>query len=75
MYRLERWKKIFLTAVSNFIPQKKLNGRNPLLSIGFNILHKIKKKSSIRRKMNKDPSGSLQRKYKSMRSDVKLIIA
>ena len=70
----ERWKKIFLTAVSNFIPQKKLKGRNPLPWIDGNILHRIKKKESIRRKIKKDPSGSLQRKYKFVRSEVKKLL-
>ena len=70
----ERWKKIFLTAVSNFIPQRKLKGRNSLPWIDGNILHKIRKKELIRRKMKKDPFGSLQRKYKSMRSEVKKLL-
>ena len=70
----ECWKKIFLSAVTNFIPQKKLKGQNPLPWIDGNILHKIKMKESIRRKMKKDPSGSLERKYKSMRSKVKKLL-
>ena len=70
----ECWKKIFFSAVANFIPQKKLKGRNPLPWIDGNILHKIKKKESIRRKMKKDSSGSLERKYKSMRSKVKKLL-
>ena len=70
----ERWKKIFVTAVSNFIPHKKHKGRNPLPWIDGNILHRIKKKESIRRKRKKDPSGSLQRKYKFMRFEVKKLL-
>ena len=58
----ECWKKPCLTDISNFIRQKKLKGRNPVPWVDGNILHKIKKKESIRRKMKKDPSGSLQRK-------------
>ena len=70
----ECWKKPCLTDISNFIRQKKLRGRNPVPWVDGNILHKIKKKESIRRKMKKDPSGSLQRKYKSMHSEVKKIL-
>ena len=68
------WKDMFLTTVSHYIPVKKLKGRNPLPWIDSNILHKIKTKDSIRRKLKVAPTSYLKGKYKNMRTEVKKLL-
>ena len=70
----QRWKNTFLTTVSAFIPKKKIKGRNPLPWINSDILHKIKKKDSIRRKIKAKPTSYLKEKYKSLRSEIKKLL-
>ena len=70
----ERWKEFFLSTVSEHIPKKKIRGRNPLLWINGSILHQIKKKETIRRKLKANPTLHLQEKYRKMRSEVKPLL-
>lgn len=70
----KRWKETFLSTVSKFVPKKKIRGRNPLPWINGNILHQIKKKESIRRKLKAKPTLHLQKKYRKMRSKVKRLL-
>jgi hypothetical protein len=70
----QHWKNTFLTIVSTFIPKKKIRGRNPLPWITSNILHKIKKKDSIRRKLKVHPTSYLIEKYRSLRSEIKKLL-
>jgi hypothetical protein len=71
----KRWKDTFLSIVSEYIPKKKLKGRNPLPWINGNILHQIKKKDYIRRRLEATPTAHLQEKYKRMRSKVKRLLS
>ena len=70
----QRWKNTFLTVVSEYIPKKKINGRNPLPWINSEILHKINKKDSIRRKLKVNPTSYLKEKYKKLRSEIKKLL-
>ena len=45
------WKDLFLAAVKDFVPSKRLKGRNPVPWIDSNILNLIKKKNSVRQKL------------------------
>ncbi len=56
----KHWKETFLSTVSKHIPKKKIRGRNPLPWINGDILHQIKKKDSIRRKLKANPTLHLQ---------------
>ena len=70
----KQWKETFLSTVSEFVPKTKIRGQNPLPWINGNILHQIKKKESIRRKLRANPSAHLLEKYKKMRSEVKRLL-
>ena len=54
--------------------QKKNRARNPLPWINGDILHQIKKKECIRRKLKTNPNLHLQEKYKKLRSEVKRLL-
>ncbi len=70
----KHWKETFLSTVSKHIPKQKIRGRNSLPWINGDILHQIKKKESIRRKLKANPTLHLQEKYRKMRSEVKRFI-
>ena len=53
---------------------EKIKGRNPLPWINSDILHKIKKKESIRRKLKVNPTTYLKEKYRSLRSQIKKLL-
>lgn len=55
----ERWKNSFLATVSEYIPKRKLSSRNPLPWINSSILHLIKKKESVRRRLKAEPTQHL----------------
>ena len=68
------WKDLFLAAVKDFMPSKRLKGRNPVPWIDGNILNLIKKKNSVRQKLKSHPNASLTDKLKSMRAQVKKLL-
>ena len=70
----QRWKNTFLSIVSAFIPRKVIKGRNPLPWINSDILHKIKQKDSIRRRLKVNPTGYLKEKYRRLRSEIKKLL-
>ena len=68
------WKDTFLAAVSDFIPQKRLKGRNPVPWITGTIINQIKKKEYIRRKLKQSPSIHLKQKFSALRAQVKRML-
>lgn len=67
-----RWKTTFLGTVSDYVPLKKVRGRNPLPWIDGSTLNMIKKKETVRQKLKRSPtSPSLREKFKSLRTEVK----
>jgi hypothetical protein len=49
----QQWKDAFLTAVSHYIPMKKIKGRNPAPWVNGTILNAIRKKNSARQKLKR----------------------
>ena len=67
-------KNLFLAAVKDFVPSKRLKGRNPVPWIDSNILNLIKKKNSVRQKLKSHPNAGLRDKFKSLRAQVKKLL-
>ena len=68
----QQWKDAFLTAVSHYIPMKKIKGRNPAPWVNGTILNAIRKKDSARQKLKASPNNfRLQQQFKTLRSEVK----
>ena len=68
------WKDVFLAAVSDYIPTKKLKGKNPLPWINGQILNIMKKKETVRQKLKKSSSSYLKEKYRQLRKQVKQML-
>ena len=68
------WKDTFLAGVADYIPKKKLKGRNPVPWINGPILTRIKKMESLRKKLRLSPSSFLKAKFKDLRSKVKRML-
>ena len=62
-FSLHSWKDI-LVGVADYIPKKKLKGRNPVPWINGPILTLIKKKESMRKKLVSSSSSYLKAKFK-----------
>lgn len=58
------WKSTFLSVVSEYVPRKRLKGRKQLPWINGTILHLIKKKITVRRKLKSSRSSYLREKFK-----------
>ncbi|XP_048586215.1 uncharacterized protein LOC116614508 [Nematostella vectensis] len=68
----QNWKDLFLAAVADHVPSKKLRGRNPVPWMNGTILDLIKKKETTRRRLKKTPAkASLREKFKALRAEVK----
>jgi hypothetical protein len=67
----QQWKDTFLAAVSDYIPSKRLKGRNPVPWINGAILNLINKKNHVRKKLKKSPTCYLKLQFKKLRSDIK----
>ena len=65
------WKDLFLAAVKDFVPSKRLKGRNPVPWIDRIILKLIKKLNSFGQKLKSHPNASLADKFKSLLAQVK----
>ncbi|EDO29115.1 predicted protein [Nematostella vectensis] len=64
----QNWKDLFLAAVADHVPSKKLRGRNPVPWMNGTILDLIKKKETTRRRLKKTPAkASLREKFKALR--------
>ena len=70
------WKNTFLSAVSDFVPTKKLQPRNHLPWMNGEIIHNIKKKNSIRMRMKRSrlPSQNLKDRFRDIRRKIKQML-
>ena len=67
-----RWKDTFMAAVADFVPKKKIRGKNSPSWITGDIVHTIRRKETLRRMLKKAPTNqSLKEKFKQLRKDVK----
>ena len=55
------WKDAFMSAVSDFIPTKKIKGKNTPPWITSEIIHALRKKESARSKRKKSPTDHQQK--------------
>ena len=70
----QTWKDLFLAAVKDNIPTKRLRGRNPVPWLTGAIINLIKKKETVCRKLKLHLSESLKVKFQTLRSQVKRAI-
>ena len=70
----QTWKDLFLAAVKDDIPTKRLRGRNPVPWLTSAVINLIKKKETIRRKLKLQPSETLKVNFQTLRSQVKRTI-
>ena len=68
------WKDLFVAAVKDFVPSKRVKGQNPVPWIDSNILNLIKKKNSVRQKLKSHPNAGLRDKFKSLWAQVKKLL-
>ena len=68
------WKDLFLAAVKDFMPSKRLKGHNPVPWIDSNNLNLIKKKNSVCQKLKSHPNAGLTDKFKSLRAQVRKLL-
>jgi hypothetical protein len=68
----EQWKNTFLSVVRNYIPTKKIKGRNSPPWINGSIIYEIRKKEAVRRKQRSSPSDALLAKFKLKSYEPKL---
>ena len=57
------WKDLFLAVVKDFVPSKRLKGRNQVPWIDSNISNVMKKKNSVRQKLKSHPNAGLKVKF------------
>ena len=70
----QTWKDLFLAAVKDNIPTKRLRGRNPVPCLTGAVINLIKKEETVRKKLKLHPSESLKSKFQTLRSQVKRAI-
>ena len=63
-----------MAGVSDFIPKKKIKGKNSPPWINGEIIDAIKKKEAARRRLKKSPSNLHREKFKELRAHVKQMI-
>jgi len=69
------WKDAFMSAVSDYIPTKKIKGRNTPPWITGEIIHILRKKETARLKLRKSTANEQQhQKYKELRKKAKALI-
>ena len=68
------WKDAFMSAVSDFIPTKKIKGKNTPLWITSEIIHALRKKEAARSKLKKSPTDHQRQKYRELRTKAKILI-
>ena len=68
------WKDAFMSAVSDFIPTKKIQGKNTSPWITSEIIHPLRKKEAARSKLKKSPTDHKQQKYRELRAKSKTLI-
>lgn len=70
-----KWKEIFLDAVHKKIPIRTIKNINSPPWINSEIIHAIKKKETVRRKLKSTPSDALLAKFKELRARVKQLVS
>ena len=70
-----KWKEIFLDAVRKNIPIRTIKNINSPPWINSEIIHAIKKKETVRRKLKSTPSDVLRVKFKELRAKVKQLVS
>ena len=68
------WKTSFLSTVSKHVPCKKIRTQKQLPWLNGTILHLIKKKNTVRRKLRSSKSSCLTEKFKSLRATIKRML-
>ena len=68
------WKEQFLSAVCGSIPRKTISNVNNPPWINGEIIHAIRKKETVRRKLKTTPTDILKNKFKALRPKVKRMI-
>ena len=69
-----KWKELFLSCVRGSIPVKTISNVNNPPWINGEIIHAIRKKETVRRKLKTSPTDVLRNKFKALRSKVKRLI-
>ena len=70
-----KWKDTFLAAVKDYIPNQRIKGRNSPPWINGGILHALKMKETVQKKINKSPTDALKNRFKELRNQVKKLIS
>ena len=65
-----KWKKPFLAAVYDNIPAKTVKNVSSPPWINGEIIHEIKRKETVRRKLKSFPTDALRNTYKELRTKV-----
>ncbi len=70
------WKNSFLDhdTVKKFIPSKKIKGRNSPPWLNGEIIHAMRQKEAIRRKVKMSPTNALKAKFSELRAKVKKMV-
>ena len=68
------WKDTFLTIVNDFVPSRKIKGRNSSPWLNGKVIHASRQKEAVRRKLQKSPTVSLKTKFKELRANVKKMV-
>ena len=68
------WKDAFMSAVSDFIPTKKIKGKNTPPWITSEIIHALRKKEAACSKLKKSPTDHQRQKYRELRTKAKILI-
>ena len=63
-----------MSAVSDFIPTKKIKRKNTPLWITSEIIHALRKKEAARSKLKKSPTDHQRQKYRELRTKAKILI-
>ena len=70
-----RWRNTFQAIVNYFIPTKGFKGRNSPPWINGEIIHDIRKKEAIRRKLKRSHTNYLRNRFKELRTKVKSMVS
>ena len=62
------WKDAFMSAVSDFIPKKKIKEKNTPPWITSEIIHALRKEEAARSKLKKSPTDHQRQKYRELRT-------
>ena len=68
------WKDTFLTTVNDFVPSRKIKGRNSPPWLNGKVIHALRQKEAVRRKLKTSPTVSLKTKFRELRANVKKLV-